>query len=135
MLLEKEHSETYLEERVGCRKALLIALFKLAYTEIFGIYAGFVYIGTGSLWPAIALHSYCNLLGFPAFENLFDAKLRNSDRIIAGLLYVVGTILLFYTFTSFTDGKPWWEEFPVDGDLAASPDGGRYVDTGNDHDD
>ena len=90
--------------------ALLIALFKVAYTEVFGIYAGFVYIRTGSLYPAIALHSYCNLLGFPAFENLLDAKIRNSDRIIAALLYIIGTILVFYTFTWFTDGTPWWDE-------------------------
>ena len=109
LLQEKEHIESHLEEYVSLKKAMLIALFKLAYTEIFGIYAGFVYIGTGSLWPAIALHSYCNLLGFPSFENLLDKGERLSNRIIAGVLYVIGTIFLFYFFTWFTDGNPWWE--------------------------
>ena len=113
LLANNQHVETHLEEYVSFRKALLIALFKLAYTEIFGIYAGFVYIGTGSLWPAIALHSYCNLLGFPAFENLVNARIRNSDRIIAFVLYLGGTGILFYTFEWFTDGTPWWEEFPI----------------------
>ena len=58
---------THLQEEISLQKAILIALFKVTYTEIFGIYAGFVYVNTGSLWPAIALHSYCNLLGFPTF--------------------------------------------------------------------
>ena len=92
---------------------MLIALFKLAYTEVFGIYAGFVYIGTGSLWPSIVLHTYCNFLGFPAFQNLVDPRQRLSDRIIAGSLYLIGTILMFYTFSWFTEGDPWWQEFPV----------------------
>ena len=102
-----------MEEYVSFRKALLIALFKLAYTELFGIYAGFVYIGTGSLWPAIALHAQCNFFGFPSFENIANAKVRNSDRIAALLLYIGGTVILFYSFTWFTDGQPWWEEYPV----------------------
>ena len=112
-LLEKQHVETHMEEYVSFRKALLIAVFKLAYTEIFGIYAGFVYIGTGSLWPAIALHSYCNFFGFPSFENIVNSRVRNSDRLIALILYIVGTAIMFYSFTWFTDGTPWWEEFPM----------------------
>ena len=51
-------------------QAIMIALFKLFYTEVFGIYAGFIYIKTGSIWPATVLHGYCNLLGFPSFNNL-----------------------------------------------------------------
>ena len=39
------------------RDALIQTLFKLMYTQVFGIYAGFVYIRTGSIWPAFVLHS------------------------------------------------------------------------------
>ena len=56
-MMEEHAEQTPYDELVSFRKALLIALFKLAYTELFGIYAGFVYINTGSVWAAIALHA------------------------------------------------------------------------------
>lgn len=49
--------QTNIAERTSWKRAMLIALFKLMYTEVFGIYAGMVYLRTGSLWAAIALHS------------------------------------------------------------------------------
>lgn len=100
---------------ISFRKALLIALFKLAYTQVFGIYSGFVYIRTGSLWPAIALHSQCNFFGFPSFGQLLNNSHRNSDRIIALVLYIVGTVTLFWTFNWWFEdcGKPWWVELPA----------------------
>lgn len=45
------------DEYISFKKAVLIAVFKLAYTQIFGIYSGYVYVQTGSLWAAIALHA------------------------------------------------------------------------------
>lgn len=35
---------TMYEEYVSFKKAIVIALFKLSYTQLFGIYAGLVYI-------------------------------------------------------------------------------------------
>lgn len=106
----KENVTLPSDQWVSIRKSLLIALFKLTYTNIFGIYSGFVYIRTGSLWPAIVLHSHCNFFGFPSFGQLLNKENRCSDKIIALVLYIVGTIVLFATFDWwFQDcGKPWW---------------------------
>jgi prenyl protein peptidase len=89
--------------------AIAAAVFKLAYTEVFGIYAGFVYIRTGSLWPILALHSQCNYFGFPAFWNLRESRFRLTDKLIAGVLYLVGVVLVFKLFdTLVEDESPWW---------------------------
>jgi prenyl protein peptidase len=86
---------------ISKRKSLLIALLKLGYTQVFGMYSGMVYIKTGSLWAAIALHSQCNFFGFPSFGNLFNNNYRNTDRLMAVALYVIGTAIFFYTFNWF----------------------------------
>jgi membrane protease YdiL (CAAX protease family) len=77
-------------------KAFLVALFKLMYTQVFGIYGGFVYIWTGSIWPAFALHAHCNFFGFPSFQNFFERDYMLTDRIIAGILYVLGLVLFLW---------------------------------------
>jgi prenyl protein peptidase len=82
------------------------------FTQIFGLYSGLVYIKTGSIWPAIALHSQCNFFGFPSFKNFYDRRFRMTDRIVAGALYVLGLVLFFVYFSRvFDDPTPrWWNE-------------------------
>jgi prenyl protein peptidase len=99
----------YSKGEVPIKRAVLIGLFKLAYTEVFGIYSGLVYVRTGSIWPAILLHSYCNYFGFPHFLVLISNKFRLTDRIIPGILYVLGLIIVYYSFdTIVPDLSPWW---------------------------
>lgn len=91
------------------RTAFLLALFKLMYTQIFGIYSGFVYIRTGSIWPAFAIHSQCNFFGFPSFQSFFNRDFKLSDRLITGILYISGLIVFFIYFNStFSNYTPWW---------------------------
>lgn len=45
--------------------ALLRSLFQFAYTTLFGWYATFVYLRTGSLAAVILVHSFCNWCGLP----------------------------------------------------------------------
>ncbi|KAI5819855.1 CAAX protease self-immunity-domain-containing protein [Pyronema omphalodes] len=46
--------------------AILSSLAQFTYTTIFGWWATFVLIRTGSVWPAIAVHAMCNWIGAPA---------------------------------------------------------------------
>ena len=103
------------EEYVSFKKALLIAVFKLSFTQVFGIYSGFVYISTGSLWPVILLHSQCNFFGFPSFQNLMNQDFRRSERILVLILYIAGVIIVFRCFDWFVapdlsrgEKMPWW---------------------------
>lgn len=99
------------EEQITKRKALLMCAFQVMYTQIFGLYGGLVYVRTGSIWPAFALHSQCNYFGFPSFSNFFNRDYKLTDRVFAGVLYVVGVILFFIFFDRIFSGHtPWWSQ-------------------------
>lgn len=114
-LEEDVEDETLAEELISFRKALIIAAFKLCYTQVFGIYSGYVYVNSGSLWPAIALHSHCNYFGFPSFGNLFSNNIPRTERIFISILYIAGVFIVFGYFSFFTvpgEGEtgPWWQQ-------------------------
>jgi prenyl protein peptidase len=46
---------------------LLRSLFQFTYTTLFGWFATFVYIRSGSLYTIILIHTFCNWIGFPRF--------------------------------------------------------------------
>lgn len=47
--------------------AIIRAVFQLGYTTLFGSYATFLYLRTGSLLAVIFVHSFCNWMGLPRF--------------------------------------------------------------------
>lgn len=47
--------------------ALLRSVFQFGYTTLFGWFAGFLYLRTGSLFPCILVHTFCNWAGLPRF--------------------------------------------------------------------
>ncbi|CDW91388.1 caax prenyl protease 2-like [Stylonychia lemnae] len=92
------------------KRAALQKVFQIFYTQVFGIYAGYIYVYTGSLWAAIALHAQCNYFGFPSFGNLFDEEFPVLKRQIVGYLYLVGVVCFFNFFGFFMDPNyynPW----------------------------
>lgn len=93
---------TMYAEYISYKKAIVVSLFRIAYTQIFGIYSGLVYANTGSLWPAFVLHAQCNFFGFPTFDNLMNQDIRRTERILILLLYVIGVIIIFTCFNWFT---------------------------------
>jgi prenyl protein peptidase len=52
-------------DRVPMLNAVLRSLFQFTYTTIFGWYASFVFMRTGSLWAVILCHTFCNWMGLP----------------------------------------------------------------------
>ncbi|BFZ54081.1 CAAX prenyl protease [Savitreella phatthalungensis] len=55
-------------------QALVVAAVQLGYTSIFGWLASFLLLRTGSIWPAVAVHAFCNAMGLPRVSGL----VRNS---------------------------------------------------------
>ena len=47
--------------------AVLRSVLQFTYTTLFGGYATFVYLRTGSLLSVILVHTFCNWMGFPRF--------------------------------------------------------------------
>lgn len=53
--------------------AIFRSVFQFGYTTIFGWYATFVYLRTGSLWAVILAHSFCNWCGLPRLWGRVEA--------------------------------------------------------------
>lgn len=53
--------------------ALLRSFVQFTYTTIFGWYANFLYLRTGSLFAVIFVHSFCNWCGLPRFWGRVEA--------------------------------------------------------------
>lgn len=45
--------------------ALARSVFQLGFTTVFGVYATFIYVRTGSLLAVCAVHAFCNCMGLP----------------------------------------------------------------------
>lgn len=51
--------------QVPAAAALLRSCFQLGYTTLFGAYATFLFLRTGSLLAVCAVHAFCNCMGLP----------------------------------------------------------------------
>jgi prenyl protein peptidase len=47
--------------------SVLRTVFQFTYTSLFGFFAAFVFLRTGSVYAAIAAHCFCNWMGLPRF--------------------------------------------------------------------
>ncbi|CCE64528.1 hypothetical protein TPHA_0I00210 [Tetrapisispora phaffii CBS 4417] len=67
---------------------MLSTLFQLTYTTLFGSLTNYTFLCTGgNLWACIALHSFCNFMGFPQSSKVsqhyqYTAPLKNDDTSI-----------------------------------------------------
>ena len=47
--------------------AVLRTVFQFTYTTLFGWFAAFIYVRSGSLYACLIMHSFCNWVGLPRF--------------------------------------------------------------------
>ncbi|KAI1203184.1 CaaX protease [Nemania serpens] len=58
---------------------LLRSLLQLAYTSLFGAYATFLFLRTGSLLAIFAVHAFCNVMGLPRLWGRVEPPSSSSD--------------------------------------------------------
>ena len=66
-------------------------LVQFLFTLVFGYYVGGVYMQSRSVITCFAVHSLCNLVGFPDPDDFF--KLSRRRRIVAGVWLLVASLL------------------------------------------
>ncbi|KAG6853111.1 hypothetical protein C0991_006801 [Blastosporella zonata] len=49
----------------AAKRAISMSLFQLAYTTVFGFHCSYMFIRTGSVYPPISAHIFCNIMGLP----------------------------------------------------------------------
>lgn len=78
------------------RQLLVDSLIQFFYTSAFGMYVATIFMKTRSLWPAAAVHMFCNAMGLPTqgIVRTKWLKLITTSGIAAWLLlytsYLVG---------------------------------------------
>ncbi|KAG5642986.1 hypothetical protein DXG03_001802 [Asterophora parasitica] len=63
----------------AAKRAIIMSLFQLSYTTLFGFHCSYLFLRTGSIYPPITAHIFCNIMGLPGF--IGDVKDFPSRRI------------------------------------------------------
>lgn len=93
-------------QEANCRvkTVILTSVFQFLYTTIFGAYASFCFIKTGSLPGVILIHSFCNFMGLPSLDFFFlNSELLKElkiFKIVGFLAYAVGIFCFWISFNS-----------------------------------
>ncbi|KAE9374469.1 Abi-domain-containing protein [Stipitochalara longipes BDJ] len=101
--------------------AFLRSILQFTYTTLFGGYATFIYLRSGSLLSVILVHSFCNWMGFPRFWG----RITSADTVMGpdvgvgkrdengssamshgGRLGIIWTII--YYFLLVVGALAWW---------------------------
>jgi prenyl protein peptidase len=74
--------------------AVARSFLQLIYTSLFGAYATFVFLRTGSLLGIIAVHTFCNAMGLPRLGGFVEpywllSQDRSPKQIVLTMVYYV----------------------------------------------
>lgn len=77
------------------RYTLIPVLFQVGFTTVFGLYVGYIFVVTGSLFNVIIIHGFCNYMGIPLFRcfDPYHPSYRYQRSI--SITYVVGIVAFF----------------------------------------
>ncbi|KIL61144.1 hypothetical protein M378DRAFT_167325 [Amanita muscaria Koide BX008] len=89
----------YGRNRTAAKRAILVTCVQLTYTTLFGAYCTYLFLRTGSLFPPISAHAFCNVMGIPEIgEEMGNFPKRKYLIVVA---YIAG----IYAFA--TKLGPW----------------------------
>lgn len=75
------------------------AIMQTVYTTLFGLYVGYIFVVTGSLYAVILIHAFCNFMGLPDLGFLSAEHKANQHKKSILIAYTVGIGLFSYLLT------------------------------------
>jgi hypothetical protein len=88
-----------------CHRRLVVLVFQLVYTTLFGWYASYLFLRTGSILPPILSHIFCNIMGLPPiFQNLFGCFKDGKKLGALSVIYYMTLSLSLFLWRSKNDG-------------------------------
>ncbi|KAH8202213.1 hypothetical protein TruAng_003590 [Truncatella angustata] len=85
--------------------SLLRSLLQLTYTSLFGAYATFLFLRTGSLLAIFVVHAFCNCMGLPRFWGRVEPINENGEpEVKASIAWSV----VYYALL-FVGAFLWWK--------------------------
>jgi prenyl protein peptidase len=85
--------------------ALLRSVFQLGYTTLFGAYATFVFLRSGSLLSVFGVHVLCNCMGLPRVWGRVEGWDRTRGPVPLGIGWSVAYYVLL-----FVGAVGWWRQ-------------------------
>lgn len=84
------HFVEHVKSGRSIKDSLMIVLFQLMYTSLFGAYATFLFLRTGHFVSIFLVHVFCNIMGFPDFSFFRPENTLHQFRIVILGCYLVG---------------------------------------------
>jgi prenyl protein peptidase len=84
------HAVTRLSNGEKLPNVILITMFQFVYTTLFGSYASYAFIRTGSVFAVSVSHAYCNWMGLPDLSFVQIRHPMYQYRIILLASFLVG---------------------------------------------
>lgn len=88
------HIYSRLKNGLELESAILVSMFQFLYTTVFGIYSAFLFASTGHFIAPLLAHSFCNFMGVPDIQELFEYE--GIKRTILISCYFIGLFLWIY---------------------------------------
>ncbi|CAG8452909.1 4536_t:CDS:10 [Paraglomus brasilianum] len=100
----------YGRDAKSLKLGILTSLFQFSFTSVFGWYASFLFLRTGSLIAPAVVHSFCNIMGFPSLD---VSRHSTGLKFATYLAYILGIYGFYYNLFPFTSpslfgGSMYW---------------------------
>jgi membrane protease YdiL (CAAX protease family) len=86
------HAVLKLQEGMKPANVAIVTTFQFMYTTLFGCYAAYVFLRTGSILAVFASHAFCNSMGLPDLSFLSKRGGRYS-RLYRHRVFIMGAYL------------------------------------------
>ncbi|KAG8214812.1 CAAX protease self-immunity-domain-containing protein, partial [Butyriboletus roseoflavus] len=98
----------YGRSTAALKRAAIGTAFQFTYTSIFGFYCSYLFLRTGSIFPPITAHIFCNIMGVPhPGHDINQRPDRKLAIVIAYLMGIVAFVCVVGRWTS-TEGTLYW---------------------------
>jgi prenyl protein peptidase len=94
------HAAVRVSKGEGLPAVVLVTVFQFLYTSLFGSYASYAFIRTGSVVAVTACHAYCNWMGLPDLSFVQIHHPMYKYRIVLLASYLAGVFAFKWFFTN-----------------------------------
>lgn len=103
-----ETYKRYGRSAAALKRAVMSTVFQFKYTTAFGFYCSYSFLRTGSVFPSITAHVFCNVMGLPqpGYE-MRERPDRKLGIVVAYVAGVVGFVCVLKGWTH-TEGSLYW---------------------------
>ncbi|KAJ8507280.1 hypothetical protein ONZ45_g10325 [Pleurotus djamor] len=104
----------YGRTREAANRAIIMTVFQLSYTTLFGSFASYLFLRTGSIFPPISAHIFCNIMGIPQIS--YEVQKYPKHKRLIYLAYITGILgfaLKLEPWTRLPSSLYWKVRTPV----------------------